>query len=337
MQDTIAIALATFNGAQFLPRQLESLAAQSHTDWHLFVRDDGSEDETVLCLERFAARYPDRVSLIRDGLGRLGARGNFSAVMGYIPMRYIAFCDQDDVWRQDKLARTFLEMRRLVSTSPKGMPLMVHADRRLIDAEGCEITPSYWRSRALSPRGFRHRESYYAFCLAAGSTMMINRALLDMALPVPEAARMHDCWIELVAHAFGRVRALDEIVLAHRRHGANASGATKNVDSVQARNVFARAVRLLSNLDRQRAVYRLYFEQATAFRARFSGHLSPCAARRLDHFLSLPERSLPGRLYALLAARAAPPGIVRAATLAFLSNRKTRPNQTAAITRAASA
>ena len=44
---SIAILMATYNGEQFIREQLDSLFAQTYTDWTLFVRDDGSTDNTI--------------------------------------------------------------------------------------------------------------------------------------------------------------------------------------------------------------------------------------------------------------------------------------------------
>lgn len=322
MTAEIGICLATHNGAAFLSEQLQSIAGQTFPNWHLYIRDDASSDDTLVQLSDFAARHPERVTLIKDGDGRLGPSGNFRRLMGRVREPYVAFSDQDDVWRPQKLERTYACMRALEEGRGAHRPCMVHADRSLIDAEGREIAPSYWGSRALAPSSFTGLETYLTFCLAAGSTMLINRRMLEIAQPVPTAARMYDCWIELLAHGLGEVAVLEDVVLAHRRHGGNATGATQEGDSAKQRRIWRRALRLLSSLDIQRRVYGIYFDQASALRHRHAKALPEDLVQRLDLFLSIPDRWLPGRILALRASGAAPPGLARMVVFAALSGRK---------------
>lgn len=314
---TIGICMATYQGAAFLNEQLESIADQTFQDWHLHVRDDGSKDGTLACLEAFQKRFPTQVTIVRQDSRRLGVNGNFAHLMQNTCEPYLAFADQDDIWYPDKLTLAFDAMKEVEAAFGTSTPVMVHADRRLINADGEERTSSYWASRGLNPQSF-FPETYFTFCLAAGATMLINRTLRGMALPIPETARMYDCWIELVAQTFGRVVALETIALDYRRHGGNVSGASSDTDSPAARRGWARAMRLLGNIKRQREIYSRYLEQATEFRIRFSDQLSPDQARRLDHLLSLPNRALPARLYALRASRAGPPGLIRKLVMAIL-------------------
>ena len=76
----VVVLLACYNGEDFLSQQLESLRLQTYRDWRLLIRDDGSSDSTLAIIEDFCAR-DSRASLIRDDLGRLGASGNFNALL----------------------------------------------------------------------------------------------------------------------------------------------------------------------------------------------------------------------------------------------------------------
>jgi|GEM_PF-208845 len=319
MTATIGILLATFNGAGYLPAQLQSIAAQTHRDWHLTVRDDGSDDDTPAILAAFARAHPGRVSVVRDDRGRLGPLGNFNRLLGMAREPYLAFADQDDVWRPRKLERALVRIRALEAAQPAGRPCLVHADRAVVDASGREIAPSYWRSRGLGASDFGSFESHLAFCMAAGSAMLVNRPLADLAHPVPSAARMYDCWIELVANAFGAVAWIDEIALDHRRHGANTSGSARDNSSRRARRPLARAARLLRNLSTQRGVQATYFRQADAFRRLHGTRMDPRMLDNLERFLSLPGRGLPRRVHGLVKSGSAPPGVARALVFAALA------------------
>ena len=312
---TIGICMATHNGARFLEQQLDSIAAQSFSDWHLYIRDDGSTDGTPEILRTFAAHHPECVTIVGSEQGQLGARGNFARLMEVASEPYLAFADQDDVWYPQKLASTLAAMRRTEFCYGPETPVMVHADRRLIDGAGREITPSYWASRGLDASRFRFG-TCLSFCLAAGSAMLVNRPLISMALPIPDQARMHDTWLELVAHAFGVVTVTEEIVVDHRRHGANISGSASDNNSRAARRFWARAKRLLAGTGTQGRIYAGYLDQAAAFRRQYAMRLDPLDARRLAVFLSLPFRTVPARFWLVWRYDIAPPGLAR--RLAFV-------------------
>ena len=103
---TIAILLCTYNGASFLPAQLASLAAQSFTNWRLFVSDDGSTDETLAVVAEHKEQLGTGLVDIRNG-PRQGFVKNFLSLAcdPALSFDYYAYCDQDDVWEPGKLAR----------------------------------------------------------------------------------------------------------------------------------------------------------------------------------------------------------------------------------------
>jgi glycosyltransferase involved in cell wall biosynthesis len=105
LRPSLAILLGTFQGQNFLARQLDTLAAQTYTDWALWVSDDRSSDGTLDILEAYRARWGNDKLVIRSGPAQ-GFRANFLALAcnADIQADYYAFCDQDDLWDPDKLA-----------------------------------------------------------------------------------------------------------------------------------------------------------------------------------------------------------------------------------------
>src|SRR4051812_35853596 len=100
--DKVDILMATYNGAGYLREQLDSIADQTHRNWRLVVRDDGSTDKTKDILAAFAAAHPGKVKIIDDGKRKLGSGQNFAALMQEAAndraVKYIMFSDQDDIW-----------------------------------------------------------------------------------------------------------------------------------------------------------------------------------------------------------------------------------------------
>src|SRR6478672_9070821 len=99
---TVSVALCTFNGAAHLPDQLGSIAAQRRLPDELVVRDDASSDGTCGVIRAFAARVPFPVRF-EVNAHRLGSTRNFDRAIAACSGEIIALCDQDDIWRDDKL------------------------------------------------------------------------------------------------------------------------------------------------------------------------------------------------------------------------------------------
>jgi len=101
---TISIALATFNGGAYIQEQLDSLASQLLLPMELVVSDDGSNDQTIDLIQNFSRVAPFPVKLVQNR-ERLGYGLNFLNAASLCSGSHIAFCDQDDVWLPQKIAR----------------------------------------------------------------------------------------------------------------------------------------------------------------------------------------------------------------------------------------
>jgi glycosyltransferase involved in cell wall biosynthesis len=124
---SISIAMCTYNGATYLPDQLRSILDQTVAPDEMVVCDDGSTDATLEILSTFAQRAPFPVKIVRNDR-TLHYTGNFLKAASLCHSSYVAFCDQDDVWHQDKL-ETVLE--RIDQTRPS---LLLH-EGRVVDRE----------------------------------------------------------------------------------------------------------------------------------------------------------------------------------------------------------
>jgi len=100
--------MATFNGEKFLHDQLSSLSRQSRRPDELVVTDDCSTDQTLKVLKKFQTEAPFAVRLSVNER-RLGYAENFLRAASQCKGDLIAFCDQDDVWMENKLERCLQE------------------------------------------------------------------------------------------------------------------------------------------------------------------------------------------------------------------------------------
>ena len=106
---SVAVLLASYNGAAHIADQIASILSQTAVQVRIFVRDDGSIDNTRLIITDLAAAYPDHLFLLNDELGPTGSpASNFFAMIEAVDLTsfdYVAFADQDDVWLPGKLQR----------------------------------------------------------------------------------------------------------------------------------------------------------------------------------------------------------------------------------------
>lgn len=212
------LLLPSYNGAKYLPAQLQSLGSQTRRPGRLIVSDDGSRDETAEIIAEFARVAPFPVTL-KSGPGR-GWPANMIALIRHAPPGApAAFADQDDVWVPDRLARAAAAFAPL----PPGLPAL-QCGRRI-------ITDAALRPRALS----RLPRRAPGFCnalvenLAPANTIALNPAALalarsasfDASAPPP----FPDWWLyQLLTGAGGRVIFEPAPLLYYRQHGANLFG-----------------------------------------------------------------------------------------------------------------
>ncbi len=214
----VAILLSTYNGASYLPAQLRSFQDQTHQDWVLFWRDDGSADATVALLDAFAAPEPS-CRRLQGPLGQLGSTASFlsllRASLRLLADGVVAFADQDDVWLPDKLARG------VAALAGDPAPALYCARQTLVDAG--------LRRLGGSPAlGREHRfPAALARNVAVGCTVLLNRSAADLgAASTPPPDGCHDWWCYvLVTAAGGACRCDTAEVILYRQHGANAVGA----------------------------------------------------------------------------------------------------------------
>lgn len=216
--ELVEILLATYNGERYLRDQLESLQRQDHANWKVLFRDDGSTDRTVEILRGCVEKDPDRFEEVRDDRGRLGYSGNFAALLERASARYMMFCDQDDVWRPDKIAYT-LGLMRAAEAESNTIPLVVFTDLAVVAQDLNPVADSIYQIRGIQTRQLTDIRFIALTPVFYGCTMMLNQKAKALALPIPEFAPGHDWWIGLNAAIHGRLIFGEKSMVLYRRHG----------------------------------------------------------------------------------------------------------------------
>lgn len=222
----VFIVLATRNGATYVAEQIESIRHQSLSDWTLLIRDDGSTDETPRLVREMAAA-DRRIRLVDDGGECLGAAQNFGRLLQQaydLGAQYVFFADQDDVWLPDKLRRQLSRMQDAEAGAQGRLPQLVYSDLTVVDPQRQVVHPSFLRASRLHYRTEEPWKTLLGRSFVLGCACLINRPLMEFALPLPAAAVMHDWWVTLCAAYVGRISLLADPMILYRRHGSNTSG-----------------------------------------------------------------------------------------------------------------
>lgn len=214
----VSVVLATYNGANFIGEQLASLAAQTSVPFELIVSDDGSVDETLEIVREFSRRVSFPV-IIRQNERRLGYGENFLSATKLASGRYIAFCDQDDVWHPDKLANAsaILEL--------SNADLFVHA-ASVIDHEGNRVGQLL---QGIKQDRVHRPLQLGPWSVFLGCTMVFPTVLLSLidaserGLHTFEYDGMlsHDLWVHFLATSLGNVVVGRDPLIDYRQHQGN--------------------------------------------------------------------------------------------------------------------
>jgi len=222
---SIAILMATYNGEKYLVEQLESILNQTCQDWHLYIHDDGSMDNTPRILTTYAGKHPQQITVL-DYPPQGGALANFMSLLEHVEADYYMFSDQDDVWHPTKIEKSYLAMKDQEAKHP-GKPIIVHTDVRVVDSQLQLIHPSYREYGHIYPE----LVTSFNRCVinvTLGCAMLFNAKSRAISIDRPwRSALMHDGWVTTRTYAEnGIVYAMPEALLEYRNHDNNTIGAT---------------------------------------------------------------------------------------------------------------
>ena len=227
----ISIAMCTYNGAEFLPAQLQSIVAQSRPPDEIVICDDGSTDDTRTLIEKFAAGCSVPVTL-HFNQQNLGSVKNFEQAILLCTGDVIVLSDQDDVWRNDKL--------QLIEDAFNKSPSvgLVFSDAAIVDKNLKPLNRRMWdevgfdaHKRKLLRIG-RALEVLITGWTVTGATMAFRSPFVKLSLPIPDGiAMIHDGWIALTIAAVADVVALDEPLVQYRQHEKQQIGAPERKEA----------------------------------------------------------------------------------------------------------
>lgn len=213
----IDILLATYNGEKYIESQIYSLLAQTFKDWRLIIHDDGSSDRTIEIVKKFA-KIDNRINLIEDNIKCGGAGSNFLHLLqNYSDADFIIFCDQDDIWLENKLEIM------LSHFCNDDVPQGVFAGGYLYsDKKGI-------MGNIPSPILTKFEETFFIAGGLQGCSFMFDKKIRNFAKSYNGYMVMHDFLITLITLTFGKLTYIDNKLMLYRQEHEGKT--TSNVDS----------------------------------------------------------------------------------------------------------
>lgn len=232
--ENVAILMSTYNGEKYLEEQVKSIISQDYTDWHLYIRDDGSTDNTVSLIKKIT-RDNEKITFLNENKPKnLGVTGSFMDLLANTKAQYYMFSDQDDYWKQDKIQKSILLLKQ---HNHKRKPICVYTNLQIVDdnLEGNELLlTKTWQD---FPKLFFTNNLY-------GCTMLFNNFLkekIKFNRLNYDNIYVHDWWLALVCAIFGEIYYLDEPTILYRQHYGNQIGATSKNINVLIKRLFSKS------------------------------------------------------------------------------------------------
>ncbi len=251
----ISVAMCTYNGAKYLPEQLESISRQTHKIDELVVCDDRSGDDTLKVLQDFADRnsFPVKIHVNRENLG---STRNFQKCLGLCSGDFIFLCDQDDIWHQDKVAKQI----RFLEEHPE--KAAVFSNARIINDCSQPTGSSIWEEVEFTPskrKRWKSGEAYeilFGNFVVTGATLAIRKSCLPGILPFPEEIPnlIHDGWIALVLSLGDKIDFIPEMLISYRIHTSQQVGFGNKLTPVTLKDRLVRSRKQKLNPIREKAI-----------------------------------------------------------------------------------
>ena len=208
MSDSVSVVLASFNGSNFIIEQVVSILKQLREDDELIILDDKSSDNTVELLRNIG---DSRIKIYQNSIN-IGVIKTFEKAMALANGDYIFIADQDDIWLPGKYAQCLERLEQ------KNNVLVFSDVEYISDLIGTEVIP---RKLSKNYKNSILRTLYSNPFM--GCTMCFKKSILQVVIPIPRIAPMHDVWIGLTSMMIGEVYYIDKKLIQYRIHSSNAS------------------------------------------------------------------------------------------------------------------
>lgn len=212
----VIICMSTYNGEKYIKTQIESILKQTYQNIEIYVRDDGSKDNTVKILEEYEKE--GKIHFIKGE--NIGVVQSFYNCLqeAYDKGDFFAYCDQDDKWHEDKIEKAV----KTIEKEKIDIPLLYFSEFNY-----CDENLQYVNKSNLNKKGTSFQNSLVE-CISFGISEVFNKKLAQKILESgTEDICFHDWWAYMISEGIGKTIYDSEATLEYRRTGNNVSPSGK--------------------------------------------------------------------------------------------------------------
>lgn len=219
----ISIAIATYNGENFIRKQLDSILTQTYMPDEIIISDDASLDNTVGIIKEYIKEYSNIILL--ENKVNLGYVNNFKNAIEHTDGDIIFLSDQDDIWEEEKI-ESMLEIFKKHSHIKA-----LSSAYSLIDADDIFIKKNKKKTGKLKNiklKSFLKHPKYPGMAMAFRKGLwneISENNYLDWNM-----LAAHDWGINYIAARRGALFYLDRQLVRYRQHDKNFSGIMQKQD-----------------------------------------------------------------------------------------------------------
>lgn len=208
----VAVLMSSYNGQKYIRDQIESILNQQDVKVDLYIRDDGSSDDTLNIIKEYK-----EITLYQGK--NIGVGNSFMDLVYCVPKKYdyYAFSDQDDIWLKNKLIVAIKKIRNNTGS------ILYCSNQILVDKNLNKIGVRYNEIPDTSC------EQIFSVNKVSGCTMVWNKDLQKLLYdkqPSQELlkCRIHDVWVAIVASITGKIIYDPKGYILYRQHENNVVG-----------------------------------------------------------------------------------------------------------------
>ena len=277
---TVDILIATYNGEKFIRAQLLSLLYQTYSNIRVLIHDDGSTDNTVEIV-REIAKKDERIVFIDDGITLGSAAKNFMHVLKYSDADVAMFCDQDDIWFDNKVE----VMLEALSGKDEAKPHVIFSSATLwypesgVDGNTIIRYPNELRFFLFRNGGIQ------------GCATMFNKAMRDLMLRWKGDLLMHDHLLGLLSLTIGDLTFVNRSLMLYRRHPASVTAGGSFRLTFKEQVCVNHAIPV---------VHAKNYETVAKFLEIYKSNLKESDKSLIEAFLEMKEMSVFGRMFSVI-------------------------------------
>jgi len=205
VEPRVSVIIPLYNMGAYIGACLDSVLAQTFSDWAAWVVDDGSQDDGPAIAKRYAATHPGRIHYLEHaGHANRGVSASRNLALDHARGEFVAFLDADDLWAPDKLEKqvgvlddhpevglVYSSARPIRGDGKPWFPTDSEAPVKIVFSRKGEPRVGYGipnQPVALFDELVRH-------CCLVNSTVIVRRAVLDKAGRFDESMRYCEDWL----------------------------------------------------------------------------------------------------------------------------------------------